>query len=296
MKNPEKVLSILTEIALEHYQEKAKPDRYATTAAHIVAKASAAKFSREAADAAAFVAAIQDMENRLNLVKYSADLAEASAKRHKAEQYYHARTKVHAGKKAIKDDDNVEISFAETIEAIDRLSLKKPAAGVYDDAYKENAAQAMNAASASYPYAYACARSAYVYSVAMAARYPEGERRIFVFKNTLTQRLKRELTHQPIEPSFFMQIMCSDLMKMLGIFFLAVGLIALTLGVAGLAVPAVGAVIANIGLTSTSVTVAGAAASTLASGLFVGRFFTHRHWQHKNEESHKAIEAMNNPM
>lgn len=280
MKNPEKILERLIEIALEHYHAKAKPDCYATTAAHIVAKASAAEFSHECADAAAFIAATQDAENRLALAKYSAGLAEAAAKRHDAEKNYRARAKIHAGK-AARNEEEREVSFADTIEEINQIHIKQSATDIYNKAYKENAQQALNAACINYPYAYASARSAYVYAAAVAARYPEGIKRTNVFKHILTQRLTKDLTHQPIEPSFFMQIICSEAMKLFAILVLIVGLGALSLGITGLAVASVGSVLISMGMTSAATTITGAAMSSIGTGLFTARFFTHRQWEQK---------------
>ncbi len=296
MKNPDQVIATLIELALQHYQESGKPDSYATTAAHIVAKASAAEYCRESADAAAFVAALNDISSKVELSKYSAQLADDATKMHNATNRYHAKAGVLAGRK-IPAFDEIELSFEDIVNDLDDDSFGTDANDIYNstfNAHKSDAYRlALIAACNNYPYAYTCARSAYVFSIAIAARYPEGDRRDAVFTTTITKRLTRELKHEPVDPSFFMQIMCSDAMKFIGVALLVAGLLAFSLGICGLAIVSVGAFLLNIGLTSAAVTTTGALMSATGVGIYAGRLFTERQWNHDNEESHKAIDAMN---
>lgn len=296
MKDPDQVIIKLIDIAVQNFIDGTKPDPFAASVAHIVAQAAAAEFCEESADAAAFVATLLDISSKIQLSNYSAQLADAATKMHDAKKNYKNKMNGRAGR-LIADLEHTDLSFETIVGQLNEITLGEDAQAVYNETFDEKQSDlyrlALHAACSNYHHAYAWARSTYVRAIALGARHPVGDRRNAVFKAFVTKQFTADINHEPVEPSFFMQVMCSDVMKLFAIVLLVAGLFALPIGICGLAIASVGAVLVSMGLTAGIVTTTGAVASTVTGSIFAGRFFTHRQWQHDNDESRNAVNVMN---
>lgn len=296
MKDPDQVITKLIDIALQSFIDGTKPDPFAATAAHLVAQAAAAEFCEESADAAAFVAALLDISSKIQLSKYSAQLADAATKMHDAKKNYQNKMNAHAGR-LLADLDDTDLSFETIVEQLDEITVGHDAHELYNATFDDKKSDvyrlALNAACSNYHHAYAWARATYIRAIALAARHPPGDKRNDVFTAYITKQFTADINQEPVDPSFFMQVMCSDVMKFFGIVLIVAALFALPIGICGLAIASVGAALVSMGLTAAIVTTTGAVATTLTGGIFAGRFFTHREWQHDNDESRNAVNAMN---
>jgi len=155
---------------------------------------------------------------------------------------------------------------------------------------------ALNAACANYSNVHSSACEASVQPINITAPYPSNDPRHVTFTNAPTTRLSVDLSYESIDPSFFMQILCSDTVNVIGWLLLVTGLMALSVGIAGLGIASVGAVVASTGLSSASLTVAGAAMTAAGTGVFACQFFTTRQWQHENETSRNAVATLRAPL
>ena len=287
--NTTDIIQLLTENALKSYREDIHPDPFAASAVHIIVAAEAAKYSADSADAAAFVA----VSSMVDLSIYSAKQAVSATKAHDAMKNYHANEHETAA-----DLKTIVPAFEEIIEKMTTVSFASQADDIYDSTFgssdSENYRLARHAARAMYTHAYASLRVAYTHAIAVAARYPQGDARQAAFKTAMAQRLSADLLHEPIEPSFFMQILCSDAMKIFGALLLVAGLAVLAIGICGLAMAPFGAMLLSaISINSASLTAAGAVMTASSGALFTGRFFTAKKWQDDNEKSHQAVNAHN---
>ena len=293
MKHSIKLINTLTDIALQNFLANNKPDTYACTAAYMIAKSAAAEFCRETADAASFVASAQDATEKIKLSQYSAVVVESAMKLHHAEKNF----QFFSMQKPLEEKTSDAVSFEPLTSQIATFNFGDDAQNIYTSNFKEEKSKtyqlALVAAQTNYAHAYACSRAAYTHAVAIAARYPAGEKRNTAFKRSLASRLTSDVQHQPIEPGFFMQIICHPSIHLLAATLLATGLIALSIGVGGLMITAIDLTITSVGMSSMSLTVAGAAMTGAGGGIFASRFFTERKWELNNEKSHKAVEAMN---
>ena len=281
------LIQLLAELALKNCRENVHPDPYAATAAHTIAAAAAAKFSPESADAAAFVS----VSSMLDLSVYSAQQAVSVTQMNGAMRNYHAKDEESVDPKIIVS------AFTALIKQLEQISFSRHANAAYESTFEpatsDHYSSALHAAYAIYTHAYACSRAAYTHAAALAARYPV-EQRDTAFKDAITARLSSDLLSEPIEPSFFMHIMCSETAKVVGALLLVAGLAALSLGICGLAMVPVGAMLLSAtSLSSASLTVAGIVSAATGGGLFAGRFFAAKKWQNDNEASAHAVNAIN---
>ena len=287
MNTPE-LIQLLSELALKNYREGIHPDPYAVAAAHTIAAATAAQFSPESADSAAFVST----SGMHNLSLYSAQQAVKTTQFHERMKNYRANTGTYT------DTSIIVPTFEALVETLENCSFSRDAMAAYDSVFNAresaNYGIAVQAASAIYTHAYACSRSAYTHAIALAAQYPIGEKQDSAFKTAITKRLTSDLLYEPIAPSFFMEIMCSKTLKIIAALLLLAGLLALTLGVCGLAFAPIGIMIAASGLSTASITTAGVIMATSSAGLFSGQFFAAKKLRHANDKSMQAVTTMNN--
>jgi hypothetical protein len=282
------IIRRLSDLALKNYRENISPDPYAAAAAHLVSSTSAAQFNSESADAAAFVA----IASIIDFSTYSAQQAAFATGMHHAMKHY-----------AVKDTglrrglDTTAPAFESLAQKLEKVSFSREAQEIYSARFnaseQENYRLALHAATVVYNHAYASARAAYTHGAAVAARYPAGEKREMMFKKALTSRLTADLLHEPLEPSFFIQIMTSDAMKIFGGLLLVAGIAALIVGSCGLALAPVGLAVTAAGLSSSTMLTAGIVTSTASATLFAGRFFTVKRWKDANDKSAEAVNAMN---
>jgi hypothetical protein len=279
----------ITDLAVKNYRENIHPDPFASIAAHIIAAAAAAKFSPEAADTSAFIA----ISSMIDLSRYSLQQANLAIDMHDAMKNYNSRDGALANTKLIVP------AFIELVAKEGNRSFGLDGSDAYDLTFDSRASNtyrlALHAACAIYNHAYACSRAAYTHAVAVAAIKPMGETRNEAFKTAITARLSTDLLNDPIEASFLIKILCSDVMKTIGIILLVAGLAALTLGICGLAMAPVGAaVIATIGVSSVSLTTTGAITAAATGGLFAGRFFAAKKQQSDKDITIQAVNTINN--
>ncbi len=295
MKNANILIEELIDISLDSYQNDIKPDRFAATVAHVIAKAIATQHCPECADAAVFIAVLEDISSKMGLAHYSADLAKAARAMHTAQKNYQHKAKAYAGK-SVSDVKEKSFSFEEVMEQLDDIEFVENAREVFTDTYTSTtAAQALVAACAAYPHAFAYARATYVQAIALAARYNNDDEQEDVFVATMTKKFQAEINRTPIDPSLFMQFICNYVVKIIGMILLAAGLLSLSVGICGLAIAAVNTYLLAIGLTSVSLTVSGVIMTALGSAHFAARFFTQKKWDEDNDASQKAVDAINAP-
>lgn len=282
-------LSFLTELALLKYCEGMRPDHFAVTAAHLIAKAAAAKVSPTLADDAVFVAAIGSC---INLSKYSA--IQANSKINEDDDIRnHYRNEV----KAEEPQQVSRPDFNDLVKKLGTISLGDDADNLCREKYNENQAKnyhlAMIAASNIYMRAFSSSYVAYMHAIAISARESSDEARHIAFKKAFLKQLSLDLLNQPIEPSFFMQIISSDAMKVAGIVLLVAGLAALSLGICALMTAPIGTMLAGIvGLGGLEVTATGSALAATGSGLLFGRFFSMKNMQNANKKSEEAVNSI----
>ena len=145
-----------------------------------------------------------------------------------------------------------------------------------------------------YLHAYACARAAYLHAIAISARYTDPKAKQHAFELAIRTRLREDLMGEPISPGFFIQVMSSDAMKIVGIMLLAIGMLAASLLVAGIINPAAGVAIAALGLNNTLLTPVAINGCVLGGAVFTSRFFIQRNEREKSKLSHDAVENTNN--
>ena len=298
MKNQEQIIKKLIEMAIEHYVDGLHADIYATTAAHAFARALAAENGSDCADPAAYVAGTEYATLITNFTHYLAKLGDSQTKLRHDMNNHRAKADPHSERKS---NPLLAGIFFEKVAALQgNASIELHAHELYhstfDTSQSESYRLAVIAACANYSHAHASARSAYLYAIKIAAPYPTSETRRTAFTIAFTARLSADLTLDPIEPSFFMAIICSDTVNVISWLLLIGGLMALSLGLAGFGIASVGAVMASTGLSNASLAIAGAAMTATGAGVFTCRFFTTRQWQQDNETSRNAVAVFNDPL
>ena len=290
MNTPE-VIQYLSELALQNYRENIHPDAYAMTAAHTLAKTAAEKICPESADDAALVAAMLSI---IDLSNYSAQQAASAKQRQQGMKNYHASEKSKPNAEARNTPD-----FDALVKQMASISFGRDASDLYEAAYNDpkklkNYRLARHTACATYPHAFACCRSAYTYATAVAALNDIGDERNAAFLAAFAKRLSVDLLQDPIEPSFFIKMMCSNAILAIGILLLVAGIAALSLGICALAIVPFGATLTTtIGLGGLFFTTAGTAATITSVGLFTGQFFSKEKKQHDHEISSRAVDDIN---
>lgn len=287
MNTVDDVIKQLIDMALNDFIQNKKAEEFASKAAHHVAKAYADAFCHDTAPAAAFIASVCDASLKLKLSKYSANIALATTTLQNIEKNYFLPSTTEVA------PESSAFSFDPIFRKIDDFSLGGEATTLYTEAQNNDAAaRALKAANTTYADAYACSRAAYTHAVAFAAQYPISEKNA-AFLKAITSRLTSDIKHEPIEPSFFMHIICSAPIIYTASTLLMLGLMGLTLGLSGLIFPAVEALISDLELTSMALVMAGTALTTAGSSLLACRFFTEKKWASNNHESQMAVEAIN---
>lgn len=293
MKNLDKNLNDYVALAIEHYNDASKPSVYAAAAALIIARDAAAELNPESANAAAFIAAYEHAASIIDFTQLLTELENQKTAANAAMKNTRAKT----------DDSNTPEStklpvksffdvLAEQQQPLSSLDMRKLYNETYNAGGNENHRAALNAACAHYAHAYASTYSAYVHAIAVAARLFDKNARQAVFVAAFTKRLNADLNHQPVEPGFFMAMMCSDTTQVMGTIILIAGLIALGLAIGGLTIPAVGAAITAATLSCVPIGATGMAMTLLGVGLFSARASTMGQWTQDNEMSKKAVEAV----
>ncbi len=283
------VIQPLIDLAVKSYHEKIHPDAFAARAAHIIAADEARKFSEESADAAALVA----ISSIIDLSKHAATQALSVTKMHDAmKQYPVKKDTLQAEHKA------TTLDFDATVEHLEQITFGSDASQIFDATFgpssSEKSRQARRAALRIYTHAYAISRAAYTYAIAIAARNPVGEQQKAAFMNAFSTRLSADLRNEPMDPSLFMQIICSDVMAVFCILLLVGGVGTLSIGICGLSIAAFGALLAEtLSINIIAMTVSGAAMTATSAGLYTGRFFTEQKWTTDNEKSRQEVEAFN---
>ena len=284
-------LSYLTELALKSYLAKMCAKDFAVSAAQIIAKAAAAKVSPTLADDAVFVAATRSC---INLSKYSATQANRKKKEEEdRENHFRNEVKAEAAQQVSRADFNA------LVDKIKSISFGNDADALCKEKYNENQAEnyplAMIAASNVYFIALCSSSVAYTCAIAHSARESSTDDSHIAFKDVFSKVLSSSLLNEPIEPSFFLQIISSDAMKVAGIVLLVAGLAALSLGICALVTAPIGTMLAGIfGLGGLEVTATGSAMAATGGGLLFGRFFSMKNVQDANKKSEMAVHAIHN--
>ncbi|ETO93651.1 hypothetical protein [Legionella oakridgensis] len=282
------VMHAIILLAEKSYHERSKPEPFAAKAAAMAATEAAATFSMEASSASAFVA----VEHVLTLAQYAAELSLLSIKQQEAGKTYYP-----ASKSASKTEEEVEIAaaFQEISDSLKEIPFGENAHSLYhrffNDKTSKKHQQALLAASSTWLHVYACARAAFIFASAVASRYSD-EQREQVFKQTITNRLSADLLGEYIEPGFLVEIITSPATKAIAMILLFAGLVALSIGTMGLAVPAIGTA-AAIGVSNACLIGVGFGVTAIGGACMVGRFFTQRQQAADNKKSHDAMQAIN---
>ena len=296
MMNTDSSIAKLCGIAIQHYESGLSPDVFAAVAAHDISRGIAASISPTVADACAQVAAHEHARSIIELTQHLAQLACAKTQARTALQGYRVRLNKMA---------DVELNTPATTPVFKMMTEKqnhvaqKPTArehfiATFSASESPNHLAALNAACSHYPHVYASARTAFTHAVAVAALSPalDGHNST-AFKAALTARLAADLNYQPLEPSFFMALMCSDAAKTAGIVMLVAGLIALSLALGAYGVAWMGAALVGIGLSTTACTSVGVVMTTAGVGILACRFFTTNQAQTAREVRRLAVEGVN---
>ena len=305
------VINDLIQLAINNYDDGINANLFAASAAHQFASAAAAEFSPDSADSSALVAALQYANTLIGLAHHLGQQSVSEANQLHARQNYTIASK----KKNELTQTHIDTSSSFFQKIADMSYEHKPI-----DAYNEHYAQsnqeelildaqedeqpvpvarekshelALRAACNHYAHALTSARAAYLSATAMAARYHTDAARQEAFERHITKRLTMDLKHEPMEPSLYLQIINSELVTLIGTILLVVGLIALSLELAGLTIAGFAATLITAGLTQSILTTAGAAMTVAGAGVFTCQFFAEKQWQNDNDASRYEAEAMN---
>ena len=248
MKNQDKIIKKLIKIAIKHYDNGLHADLYATTATYAFARAAAAEFSAESAGAVAFVAGSENADSIVDFTNHLAKLDDSKTTIRNDMISHHFKMNTHT------DEIPAPLLTVQFFEKIAEMQGRAPLGhhaselyhSTFDTSQSEDHRLALIAACTNYAHVHSSARSAYVHAIKVAAPYPAGDSRRAVFTNAFTTRLSSDLSHNPINPGFFMAIMCSDTVNVIGWLLIMAGLMVLAAGVAGLGIASVGAVVASI--------------------------------------------------
>ena len=296
MINTDNSIAKLCGIAIQHYESGLSPDVFAAVAAFDISRAIAAAISPTAADVCAQVAAHEHARRIIELTQHLAQLACAKTQARTALQGYRVKP---------DNTDGVVLStpattpFFQSVTEKPKHASQKPTArehyiATFSASESPNHLAALNAACSHYPHVYASARGAFTHAVAMAALAPALDgRNPAAFKTALTARLSADLNYQPLEPSFFMALMCSDAAKTAGTVMLVAGLIALSLAMVACVVAWMGAALVGIGLSTTACTSVGVVMTTAGVGILACRFFTTNQAQTAREVRRLAVDGVN---
>ena len=294
MKKMGKIITKLIDIGVEHYLNHLKPDVYAATAALAFSKAQALEHGTALADVAAFMAAIEHAASISSLTHDLSQLAASETTTRLALKTWRKPREPQAESRAITQP--LSLFFKVVSEEQPLGALSQDATALYqrlvDTDESGHYHEALQAARANYTYIYSSAHTSYRYAIEMAARGSFDERRQEEFTKAMTKRLSAELNHEPIEPGFLMALMGSLAVSIISWTLLALGLITLSVGVAGLFVPIVSSVVLGAGVGLTSLIVTGASATALSTSALIWQGVLSNQWQQDNAASRHAIEAI----
>lgn len=296
MNHKKYAIQTLIQLAVRHYDAGLNADLYAAIAAHSFSKDAASELSLEVAESTAWIAALQYAESMIEITNHTAHLTIQETQRLNAENPYRINMDS-LSHQTLEHAKKTSHFFEAVLSGQEKISIGQQAQRLFDTEFEPDTSPqyklALHAACAHYAHAYASARTAYVHAVAVAARYTTTDARRTAFTRAITNRLERDLTHEPIDPSFFMQIICSHAVFAVGSIALIVGLVALAIGMASLTSVSIGAACVGIGMSPVSLSTAGAAITTIGAGLLACQFFTARQWNRENEASRHAAENVN---
>lgn len=281
----EQKVNELIELAFEAYAANESADKYACNAACKAASEAAKRHSEECADAAALLSAHDFLKSSSETVTFAANIADASNVKMAYDRNLKA-ARVTFSRRRTAITASVVSSFADiTHETNHHISTADDQiSSIYQRDFSRDTTGNQKAKRASayiYAHTYATARNAYVIASFKANKLQDPVSREKAFKACLTERLKSDLMYDQIQPSLFLNIMCSTTLAV----------------IAGILILGGAAVIlcAFYGVASIPFSIsiaAGSASAVVGAGLLAGGFFARKEHQ-RIEEANERVEETN---
>ena len=279
----------------------ASPDDYARKVAHLAVRTLTADLGAEAPDSVAFFASINALSAMLASANLSARLADKGVGMSTAAKQYDTELTGKLTSRPLPPSalpDASTTSYEASLNSAQFQSLIEQVETAYEGIKKQKLSAGelpwSDKSCMRYLHAYACARAAYLHAIAISARYVDPKAKQLAFEMAIRTRLREDLMGEPISPGFFIQVMSSDAMKIAGIILLVIGMLAVSLFVAGFINPAAGVAISAMGLSGTILTPVAINGCILGGAIFTSRFFIQRNEREKSKLSQDAVENTNN--
>lgn len=271
-------------LAISAYNNKLKPGEFARKAAHKAALDAAKEFNADLADFATLNAAAELYVEIACAVNFTSKVADKAVTMVGAFNDYQAMWERYAETIIPKHiTDNYFQQLAQSSDKISR-ALAETIAPTYDTTSVLNVIsrnKAKRAALYVYLDTYAVARSAYIRAIFKAQSY-SGLNKAYIFQKTISERLKKDLTYDIVNPFIVFAVLNSLIFKALLAVILLLSISGLLLAIFNLTpIPFTPLISASCGSISTSL------------GLVYGCFFASKKCaQIANENANRAENAV----
>lgn len=264
----------IVELATRCYSRNESPDAFSVQAAHLASVQAASKRHPGAAQASAFVA----LGSLVNTLQFASEISLNAAVQTRLKREYFPTAFSSFGIESVSE-------FTRAAEPLKTLNFRLETFSIYKHHYmtgedSEACKQALIEAASIWLPVYASARIAYLEAFVIG-NYRDS---VSAFQETFTKRLNQDLAGHYIEPGFLMNVLENTHISYLAVAMIALGLVALSIGVVGFLIPISIAAISITSGIAISISSAGAASTGLGGALLSGGVFARK--SHVNQERH----------
>jgi hypothetical protein len=269
------IVTQLTILAEKSHELFEKPEAFALKAALLATKEMISPINPGTADAAVLVAST-------SFIKLSEVAMGALSSSMTSEDLFNNRFNVNEEGRG--GHTNLFIDFVgEAPLDTKEDELKRLYVEAFEQEGLESPALTLNIARSNFMHAYVASFNAYILGISNSASVDDTKKNE-TFKKIVHQSLSKSLLCEPLDAGFFMTVLCSESFKHIATTILLAGMIALSLGDAGIYVPLIsGLVGTSIGASNGALAATGAVLSVSSAVCFTGRFFA-------VNKQHKSIE------